>query len=134
MTLTKKELVGLICDNISISKKKGCAIVDRMISALKNALCTDEDILISNFGKFSVKLRKERRNWNPITGRNMVLASRRTVMFKAAPRLRAKLNGGNIGKKTRKCGKAALRSCNPLVTSLRVIHRTGIEKHKLSIE
>jgi integration host factor subunit alpha len=51
-----------------------------------------EDVLISGFGKFCVKKKKERRGRNPATGEDMILAPRRVVTFKWSGRLRQKIN------------------------------------------
>ncbi|MGD8762596.1 MAG: HU family DNA-binding protein, partial [Desulfobacteraceae bacterium] len=52
-----------------------------------------EDVLISGFGKFCVKEKKERRGRNPATGNDMILDGRRVVTFRCSHLLRAKING-----------------------------------------
>ena len=51
-------------------------------------------VLVSGFGKFCVRQKRERRGRNPATGDSMVLAPRRVVTFKWSGRLRDKINGG----------------------------------------
>jgi integration host factor subunit alpha len=49
--------------------------------------------MISGFGKFSVKEKKERRGRNPTTGESMMLSPRKVVTFKCSGKLRDMLNG-----------------------------------------
>ena len=64
-----------------------------MLEIMKRTLESGEDVLVSGFGKFCVKEKRERRGRNPATGKEMVLAPRRVVTFKCSGRLRDKING-----------------------------------------
>ncbi|UCD32164.1 MAG: HU family DNA-binding protein, partial [Desulfobacterales bacterium] len=59
---------------------------------IKRTLENNEDVLISGFGKFSVKDKKERKGRNPATGEEMMLAPRKVVTFKCSGKLRDKIN------------------------------------------
>ena len=59
---------------------------------MKTTLGNGEDILISGFGKFCVKDKKERKGRNPATGDDMMLASRKVVTFKCSGKLRNKID------------------------------------------
>jgi integration host factor subunit alpha len=50
-------------------------------------------VLISGFGKFSVKQKAKRKGRNPATGEDMILTPRRVVTFKCSGILRDKING-----------------------------------------
>jgi integration host factor subunit alpha len=60
---------------------------------MKKKLENGEDVLISGFGKFCVKNKKERMGRNPQTGDDMVLKPRRVVTFRCSGVLRDKING-----------------------------------------
>jgi integration host factor subunit alpha len=49
-------------------------------------------VLISGFGKFCVKGKRERRGRNPATGEAMMLGARRVVTFRRSGQLRKKIN------------------------------------------
>ena len=49
--------------------------------------------MITGFGKFYVKEKKERRGRNPATGDDLMLGARRVVGFKCSDRLRERMNG-----------------------------------------
>ncbi len=60
---------------------------------LKKALESGEDVLISGFGKFCVREKKERRSRNPATGEDMMMKPRKVVTFRCSRNLRDKING-----------------------------------------
>ena len=56
-------------------------------------LASGDDVLISGFGKFRVKDKKERRGRNPATNDSLILEPRRVVTFKCSGKLRDRING-----------------------------------------
>jgi len=88
MTLTKVHLVESIAEQNGFTKKQSTETVETILEIIKSSLASGEDVLISGFGKFCVKEKRERRGRNPATGEDMVLASRRVVTFKCSGRLR----------------------------------------------
>jgi len=69
-------------------------VVESLIEIIKKTLESGEDVLISGFGKFCVKGKRERRGRNPQTGNDLMLGERRVVTFKCSGRLKNKINGG----------------------------------------
>ena len=63
-----------------------------LLELIKKALESGEDVMISSFGKFCVKKKKERRGRNPATGEEMMLRPRKVVTFKWSGKLKEKLN------------------------------------------
>jgi integration host factor subunit alpha len=59
---------------------------------IKDSLENGKDVLISGFGKFSVKEKRERRGRNPQTGEPITLSSRKIVTFKYSGKLRHFVN------------------------------------------
>jgi integration host factor subunit alpha len=51
-----------------------------------------EDVVVSGFGKFCVKEKRERRGRNPVTGESMMIEARRVVTFKCSGQLRDNIN------------------------------------------
>jgi integration host factor subunit alpha len=51
-----------------------------------------EDVMISGFGKFCLKDKRERKGRNPETGDDMKLRARRIVTFKCSNLMRDKMN------------------------------------------
>ena len=93
MTLTKAHIVNSIADQIGYPKNHSSEIVEILLEIIKNSLESGDDVLISGFGKFCIKDKKERKGRNPATGEDMILEPRKTVTFRCAGRLRDKING-----------------------------------------
>jgi integration host factor subunit alpha len=49
-------------------------------------------VLVSGFGKFCVKEKKERKGRNPATGEDLMLRARKIVTFKCSGKLRERVN------------------------------------------
>ena len=92
MTLTKLDMVDSVAKQNGWPKTKSFEIVETLLEIIKKSLESGEDILISGFGKFCVKKKKERRGRNPATGEDMILAPRRIVTFKWSRQLKNKVN------------------------------------------
>jgi integration host factor subunit alpha len=93
MTLTKAQLVESIHNKIGLTKNKSSEIVETCLEIIKSELESGEDVLISGFGKFCVRDKKERKGRNPATGDAMMLAPRRVVTFKCSGKLKDMING-----------------------------------------
>jgi len=92
MTLTKTDIISQI-NKSGFTKKKSTEILQTLLEVIKVCLENGEDILISGFGKFCVKDKRERRGRNPQTGDDLILSERRVVTFRCSPVLKDKVNG-----------------------------------------
>jgi len=92
MTLTKEHLVGAVAEASGYPRVQSVELVETLLELIKSKLVSGEDVLISGFGKFCVKKKRERRGRNPATGEKMMLRSRRVVTFKCSRQLRDKIN------------------------------------------
>lgn len=95
MTLTKAQIVKIIRRQLSIPEGKSFELVETLLEIMKETLESGEDVMISGFGKFSVKEKKERRGRNPATGGDMMLRPRKVVTFKSSGKLREKVESKN---------------------------------------
>jgi len=93
MALTKIEIVNSIADQIGFTKNHSFEIVEILLELIKSSLESGDDVLISGFGKFCVKQKKERKGRNPATGNDMMLEPRKVVVFRCSGKLREKING-----------------------------------------
>ena len=93
MTLTKSHLISAIAEQNGFSNKKSSETVEIILEIIKSKLASGEDVLISGFGKFCVKEKRERRGGNLATGEVMMVAPRRVVTFRSSGKLRDKING-----------------------------------------
>ena len=93
MTLTKAIIVEAISKKMSYTNMESLEMVDSLLEIMKQTLESGEDVLISGFGKFSVKEKMERKGRNPQNGQPMMLAPRKVLTFKCSGRLRDLING-----------------------------------------
>ena len=92
MALTKSDIVANV-NGVGFTKKQSVEIIESLLEIIKSTLAQSDDLLISGFGKFCVKEKKERRGRNPATGADLTLRARKVVTFKCSGKLRDKING-----------------------------------------
>jgi integration host factor subunit alpha len=92
MALTKAHLIEAIAEQNGFTKIKSTQTVETLLEIIKSTLASGDDVLISGFGKFCVKDKRERRGRNPATGEDMMLAPRRVVTFKCSGKLKGRIN------------------------------------------
>ncbi len=92
MTLTKADLAKKVADDCGFMKGEATEIVEKMLDIIKGTLIAGEDVMISGFGKWSVKEKQARRGRNPKTGELLVLDARRVVTWKYSPVLKQACN------------------------------------------
>ena len=92
MTLTKASIIETVSTENGWAAKQSSEYVDLLLEIMKKTLASGEDVLISGFGKFHVKSKKERRGRNPATDEDLILPPRKVVTFKCSGRLRDHIN------------------------------------------
>jgi integration host factor subunit alpha len=92
-TLTKAHIIDAVAESNGYTRKKSIETVETVLELIKRSLESGGDVLISGFGKFSVKQKAKRKGRNPATGEDMILTPRRVVTFKCSGILRDKING-----------------------------------------
>ena len=93
MTLKKDDLVQSLYDTVGFSKGQAAKAVESLFGIMKETLASGENILVSGFGKFSIRDKARRRGRNPATGKDLILESRRIVRFKSSSLLVKRING-----------------------------------------
>jgi len=92
MTLTKSHIVDAVQNQLGFQRNQSTNLIESILEILKKNLVSGDDILISGFGKFCVKEKKERKGRNPATGEDLTLTKRRVVVFRCSDKLRKKIN------------------------------------------
>ena len=93
MTLTKAQVIEEIRHRNGLTRIKSIEAVETLLEIIKSSLASGEDVMISNFGRFCVKEKKERRGRNPATGDDLMLEPRKVATFKCSKKLRDRVNG-----------------------------------------
>jgi integration host factor subunit alpha len=91
-TLTKAHIIEAVVQTNGYTQQKAHETIEILLELIKQSLESGEDVLISGFGKFCVKKKRERRGRNPATGKDLILAPRKVVTFKWSGKLKEKLN------------------------------------------
>ncbi len=92
MALTKNDIIQTVIERVGFSSRQSSDIVEQLIEIIKKTLENDDKIMISGFGKFSVKKKKERLGRNPATGDSLMLEKRKVVTFQHSIVLKDKIN------------------------------------------
>ncbi|MCF8034835.1 MAG: integration host factor subunit alpha [Desulfarculaceae bacterium] len=91
MTLTKADIVAQVYAQGQLTKAEAADAVERGLELIKEALSYGEEVLVSGFGKWSVREKAERRGRNPQTGDPLILPPRKVVTFRPSRVLKAKV-------------------------------------------
>jgi integration host factor subunit alpha len=93
MTLTKADIAEKVRSRVGWNKKESGRVVDTLFEIIKESLQQGRDVMISGFGKFSIRDRGERIGRNPLNGDPIMLPAKKVVTFRTSGKLREKING-----------------------------------------
>jgi integration host factor subunit alpha len=93
VTLSKADIVEAVAEQNGYTNKRSVEMVETLLEIIKSTLESGEDVLVSRFGKFCVKEKKERLGRNLATGEAMMMEARKVVTFRCSRQLRDKING-----------------------------------------
>jgi integration host factor subunit alpha len=92
MGMTKLDITESVREKFGIPKKECASIVESLFGIIKDDLNRGNDVMISGFGKWTVKAKKARNGRNPKTGKAMTITARKVVTFKSSTVLRKGLS------------------------------------------
>ena len=90
--MKKADIVERLHEKVGFSKSEVDTIVESVFDIIKETLQRGDRIVISGFGKFSIRNKRTRRGRNPQTGEDLEISARRILMFKPNLILRTGLN------------------------------------------
>ena len=92
MSLTKVDIIDSIYEKLGIPKIDCVRIVESVFEIIKDDLDKGNDVMISGFGKWTVKAKKKRKGRNPQTGKELMVDARKVVTFRPSQMLKATVN------------------------------------------
>ena len=92
MSLTKVDIIDSIYEKLGIPKKECIRIVESVFEIVKDDLEKGNDVMISGFGKWTVKAKKKRKGRNPQTGEELIIDARKVVTFRPSQVLKETVN------------------------------------------
>jgi len=90
--MNKAELIEAIASESGLSKADAKRALDGFVSATTGALKKGDRVALVGFGSFSVSKRAARTGRNPQTGKEIKIAAKNVVKFKAGADLSGKVN------------------------------------------
>lgn len=85
--MNKAELIDAMSAGAGISKADAKRALDAFIGATTGALKKGDRVALVGFGSFSVSTRAARKGRNPQTGKEIDIAAKKVVKFKAGAEL-----------------------------------------------
>jgi DNA-binding protein HU-beta len=85
--MNKAELIDAIAGTAGITKADAKKALDAFISTTSDALKKGDRVALVGFGSFSVAERSARTGRNPQTGKEINIAAKKVVKFKAGSEL-----------------------------------------------
>ena len=92
--MNKAELIEAIANGSKLTKADAGRALDSTIEAVGKALKKGDRISLVGFGSFSVAKRAARTGRNPQTGKEIKIAAKKVVKFKAGTELATNVNKG----------------------------------------
>ncbi len=90
--MNKAELIDAMAESAGLSKADAKRALDAFVSSTTDALKKGDRISLVGFGSFSVSERAARTGRNPQTGKEIQIAAKNVVRFKAGSELSEKVN------------------------------------------
>lgn len=92
--MNKAELIEAIANTTKSTKADAGRALDATIEAISKALKKGDRLSLVGFGSFSVAKRAARIGRNPQTGKEIKIAAKKVVKFKAGTELATTVNKG----------------------------------------
>ena len=73
MALNRDQIIESVQNQNGFTKTRSLEIVKTLFEIIKSTLASGEDVMVSNFGRFCVKEKRERKGRNPSTGDDLML-------------------------------------------------------------
>ncbi|RYM34740.1 HU family DNA-binding protein [Brumimicrobium glaciale] len=90
--MNKAELIEAMASEAGLSKADSKKALDAFINATTGALKEGDRLSLIGFGSFSISERAARTGRNPQTGKEIQIAAKKVVKFKAGSELASSVN------------------------------------------
>jgi len=90
-TLTKADLAEKLFDELGLNKREAKEFVEIFFEEIRQMLEGDQQVKLSGFGNFNLRIKNERPGRNPKTGEEIPICARRVVTFHPGQKLKARV-------------------------------------------
>ena len=94
--LTKAQLAEMLYEQIGLNKRESKDMVDAFYDLIGARLVAGDDVKLSGFGNFQMRVKAPRPGRNPRTGELIPIAARRVVTFHASQKLKEMLQPDDV--------------------------------------
>ncbi len=91
MSLTKADIADRLFEVVGLNKREAKEFVDAYFEAIREELERGENVKLSGFGNFQLRVKNQRPGRNPKTGEEIPISARRVVTFRPGQKLRARV-------------------------------------------
>lgn len=89
--MTQKEAAARISEKTGVERKEAEAVMEALMSAVKNSMCEGKNIYLRGFGTFFIKKRARKPARIISRGEQIIIPAHNIVKFKPAPNFKKKL-------------------------------------------
>lgn len=91
--LTKAQLADFLFEQIGLNKRESKDMVEAFFRLISDALIEGDDVKITGFGNFQIRVKAPRPGRNPRTGEAIPIGARRVATFHASAKLKEQIQG-----------------------------------------
>jgi len=95
MALTKAEVAEHLYEKVGLSKRDAKDMVEVFFEEVRETLEAGEQVKLSGFGNFDLRVKSERPGRNPKTGEDIPISARKVVTFRPGQKLKSRVENGN---------------------------------------
>ena len=89
--MNTSELIKSVADRAGITQEAAKTAVESVVATMASTLASGDDVKLTNFGSFNVKVTEARQGRNPRTGESLMIAAGRKISFKPSSELKKNL-------------------------------------------
>lgn len=93
MSMNKDRIIQDVCRTAYLPETKSARLVETTLDIIKKTLESNEDVVISSFGKFMIEKNSKRKGSRCTNSNAYVHGVKKVVTFWCSPSLIKKLNG-----------------------------------------
>lgn len=86
--MQKTDFIARVAEQTGVSKKTTRQVIESALDLIAQSLASDEKVVLSGFGTFEMRQRRERRGVNPQTRQAMTIPASKTPGFSASNNLK----------------------------------------------
>lgn len=90
-TITRKILISKLVTDYEFSEDEAKGLVKEFFQAIVEIVSSGEELCLTGFGSFLLRLKSSRPGRNPKTGKEYIINQRKVVCFRTSALLKEKL-------------------------------------------